>query len=99
MKMKPAITITTIILVSVLAAGLASAQSPSIIQKTRDKVSPAGGKAAASNAAVGIRKPAPAAASAKPAAAPSRIAVAPGKASSAAAKQTGAAKPVRGSRG
>jgi hypothetical protein len=33
--MKPAITTTTI-LVCVLAAGLASAQSPSIIQNTRD---------------------------------------------------------------
>jgi hypothetical protein len=36
MKMKPAITITTTILVSVLAAGLASAQSPRVIQNTRD---------------------------------------------------------------
>jgi hypothetical protein len=35
MKMKPAITRTTTILVSVLAAGLASAQSPRIIQNTR----------------------------------------------------------------
>ncbi|MGB9205562.1 MAG: hypothetical protein WCB94_16515 [Terriglobales bacterium] len=94
MKMKPAITITTTILVSVLAAGLASAQSPSAIQTTRDKVSTVGVKGAASKDAVGVRQPAPAAASAKPAAPSSRIAVAPGKASSAAAKQTGAAKPV-----
>jgi hypothetical protein len=36
MKMKPAITITTTILVSVMAAGLASAQSPRIIQNTRE---------------------------------------------------------------
>jgi hypothetical protein len=92
MKMKPAITITTTILVSVLAAGLASAQSPSAIQTTRDKVSTVGVKGAASKDAVGVRQPAPA--SAKPAAPSSRIAVAPGKASSAAAKQTGAAKPV-----
>jgi hypothetical protein len=84
MKMKPAITITTTILVSVLAAGLASAQSPSAIQTTRDKTS-----------AVGVRQPVPAAASAKVTAAPSsRIAVAPGKASSASAKHTGAVKPV-----
>jgi len=34
--MKPAITATTTILVSVLAAGLASAQSPRIIQNTRE---------------------------------------------------------------
>jgi hypothetical protein len=94
MKMKPAITITTTILVSVLAAGMASAQSPSAIQTTRDKVSTVGVKPAASKDALGVRQPAPAAASAKPAAPSSRIAVAPGKASSASAKPTGAAKPV-----
>ncbi len=94
MKMKPAITITTTILVSVLAGGLASAQSPSVIQTTRDKVSTVGVKGAASNAALGVRQPAPAAASAKPAAQSSRIAVAPEKASSASAKHAGAAKPV-----
>jgi hypothetical protein len=44
---------------------------------------------------LGVRQPAPAAASAKPAAAPSsRVAVTSGKASSASAKHTGAAKPV-----
>jgi hypothetical protein len=96
MKMKPAITITTTILVSVLAGGLASAQSPSAIQTTRDKTSTVRVKAAAaSNDALGVRQPAPAAASAKPAAAPSsRVAVTSGKASSASAKHTGAAKPV-----
>jgi hypothetical protein len=96
MKMKPAITITTTILVSVLAVGLASAQSPSAIQNTRDKTNTVKVKAAAaSNAALGVRQPVPAAASAKPAAAPSnRIAVAPGKAKAASAKHTVAAKPV-----
>jgi hypothetical protein len=95
MKMKPAISITTTILVSVLAAGMASAQSPSAIQTARDKTNPVKVKAAASSKdALGVRQPAPAAASAKPAAPSSRIAVAPGKASSASAKQTGAAKPV-----
>jgi hypothetical protein len=91
--MKPTVTI----LVCVLAAGLASAQSPSIIQKTRDKMSTVSGKAtAASNEAVGVRKPAPAAASATHAPAkPSGIAaVAPAKPSSAPAKNTAAAKPV-----
>ena len=58
MKMKPAITITTTILVSVLAAGLASAQSPSAIQTTRDKVSTVGVKGAASKDALGVRQPA-----------------------------------------
>lgn len=84
MKRKPAITITTTILVSVLAGSLAVAQSPSVIQTTRDKTS-----------ALGVRQPVPAAASAKVAAAPSsRIAVTPEKASTASAKHTGAAKPV-----
>jgi hypothetical protein len=95
MKMKPAISITTTILVSVLTVGMASAQSPSAVQTTRDKVSTVGVKGAASKDALGVRQPAPAAASAKPAAAqPSRIAVRPGKASAASAKHTGAAKPV-----
>jgi hypothetical protein len=95
MKMKPAITITTTILVSVLAVGLASAQSPSAIQTTRDKVSTVGVKGAASKDALGVRPPALAAASAKPAAAQSsRIAVAPGKVPATSAKHTGAAKPV-----
>jgi hypothetical protein len=95
MKMKPAISITTTILVSVLAAGMASAQSPSATQTARDKTNPVKVKAAAApKDALGVRPPAPAAASAKPAAPSSRIAVAPEKASSASAKQTGAAKPV-----
>jgi hypothetical protein len=94
MKMKPAISITTTILVSVLAVGLASAQSPSAVQTTRDKVTAVGVKGAASKDALGVRQAAPAAASAKPAAPSSRIAVAPEKASSAGAKHTGAAKPV-----
>jgi len=96
MKMKPAISITTTttILVSVLAVGLASAQSPSAVQTTRDKVTAVGVKGAASKDALGVRQPAPAAASAKPAAPSSRIAVAPEKASSAGAKHTVAAKPV-----
>jgi hypothetical protein len=96
MNMKPAITITTTILVSVLAVGLASAQSPSAIQTTRDKTNTVKVKpTAASNAASGVRQPVSAAASAKPAAAPSsRIAVTPGKAKAASAKHTVAAKPV-----
>jgi hypothetical protein len=96
MKMKPAITITTTILVSVLAAGMASAQSPSAIQTTRDKTSTVRVKAtAASKDVLGVRQPAPAAASAKPVAAqPSRVAVTPGKASAANANHTGAAKRV-----
>ncbi len=96
MKMKPAITLTTTILVSVLAAGLASAQSPSVIQTTRDKMNTVNVKAtAASNEALGIRQPGPAAASAKPAAAKSsRVAVTPEKASAASANHAGAAKRV-----
>jgi hypothetical protein len=94
MKMKPAITITTTILVSALAVGLASAQSPIAVQTTRDKVSAVGVKGAASKDALGVRQSAPAAASAKPAAPSSRIAVAPEKVSSAGAKHTVAAKPV-----
>lgn len=96
MKMKPAITLTTTILVSVLAAGVASAQSPSVIQTTRDKMNTVSVKAtAASNEALGIRQPAAAAGSAKPAAAKSsRVAVTPGKASAASANHVGAAKRV-----
>src|SRR5208283_5138878 len=61
MKMKPAITITTTILVSVLAAGLASAQRPSIIQNTRNTMNTVSNNAtAASNEALGIHQPAPA---------------------------------------
>jgi hypothetical protein len=96
MKMKPAITITTTILVSVMAVGLASAQSPSVIQTTRDKMNTVGAKAtSASNEALGIHQPAAAAGSAKPAAAKSsRVAVTPAKASAASANHADAAKPV-----
>jgi len=60
MKMKPANTITTI-LVSVLAAGLASAQSPHIIQNTRNTMNTVNNNAtAASNAALGTHQPVPA---------------------------------------
>jgi len=63
MKMKPAITITTTILVSVLAAGLASAQSPRIIQNTRDTMNAVSNNAtSASNEA--LRQTAPEAPSA-----------------------------------
>jgi hypothetical protein len=66
MKMKPAITMTAAILVSVLAAGLASAQSPSIIQNTRRSMNTVNDNAtAASNEALGLHQATPAAASAK----------------------------------
>lgn len=58
MKMKPALAITTTILVSVLAAGLASAQSPSVIQNTRNTMNGVSSNAAAaSNQALGIQQP------------------------------------------
>jgi hypothetical protein len=64
MKMKPAIAITTTILVCVLAAGMASAQSPSIIQNTRNTMNGVSNRAtAASNEALGIQPTAPTAAS------------------------------------
>ena len=66
MKMKPAITMTTAILVSVLAAGLASAQSPSIIQNTRRAMNTVNDNAtAASNEALGLHQPTPAPAGAR----------------------------------
>jgi hypothetical protein len=73
MKTKPTVTI----LVCVLAAGLASAQSPSIIQNTRNTMNGVSNNAtAASNEALGIHQSAPAAASGKHAAAkPSGVAV------------------------
>jgi hypothetical protein len=65
MKMKPAITITTTILVSVMAAGLASAQSPRIIQNTRETMNAVSNHAtAASNEALGTQPKAPAPAAA-----------------------------------
>jgi hypothetical protein len=58
MNMKPAITITTTILVSVLAGGLASAQSPSVIQNTRNTMNGVSNNAtAASNEALGMQQP------------------------------------------
>jgi hypothetical protein len=61
-KMKPAIAITTAILVSVLAAGMASAQNPSIIQNTRNTMNAVSSHdTAASNEALGINQSAPAA--------------------------------------
>ncbi len=66
--MKPAITITTTILVSVLATGMATAQRPSIIQNTRNTMNAVSTHAAAaSNEALGIRRPAAANATHAPA--------------------------------
>jgi hypothetical protein len=63
--MKPALTTTTTILSCVLAAGLASSQSPSIIQNTRNTMNTVSNNAtAASNEALGIHQSAPAATSA-----------------------------------
>ena len=102
--MKPAFTTT--IFVCVLAAGLASAQSPSIIQNTRNTMNTVSNNAtAASNEALGVHQSAPAAASATHAPAKSRgvAVITPAKsssthvgASSAGAKKTGGAKPVPG---
>jgi len=71
--MKPTVTI----LVCILAAGLASAQSPSIIQNTRNTMNAVSShETAASNEALGIHQPARAAASATHAPAkPSGVAV------------------------
>jgi len=61
MKIKPAITITTTVLVSVLAAGVASAQSPKIIQNTRTTMNTVSNNAtAASNEALSVHQSAPA---------------------------------------
>ncbi|MFY9647927.1 MAG: hypothetical protein WAK29_22310 [Terriglobales bacterium] len=55
MKMKPAITISKTLLVAALAAGLASAQRPSIIQNTRNTMNAVNSRAtAASNQALGV---------------------------------------------
>jgi hypothetical protein len=60
MNTKPAITITTTILVSVLASGLALAQSPSVIQNTRGTMNAVSNhSAAASNEALGVNESAP----------------------------------------
>jgi hypothetical protein len=97
--MKPTVTI----LVCVLAAGLAPAQSPSVIQNTRNTMNTVRDNAtAASNQALGIRQPAPAAASATPApakssavagATPVKSSSSQAGASSAGGKKTGGAKP------
>src|SRR5882762_6068656 len=104
--MKPALTTTTTILGCILAAGLASAQSPSIIQNTRNTMNTVSNNAtAASNEALGIHQSAPVAASATHAPAKSGgVTVAtPVKsssthvgASSAGAKKTGGAKKIPG---
>src|SRR6266404_9286409 len=104
--MKPALTTTTTILVCILAAGLASAQSPSIIQNTRNTMNTVSNNAtAASNEALGVHQSAPVPASATHAPAKPRgvAVVTPVKsssthagASSASAKKTAGAKPVVG---
>jgi hypothetical protein len=89
--MKPTVTI----FVCVLAAGLALAQSPSIIQNTRAKMNGVSNNAtAASNEALGIHQSTPAAASAAHAPAKSSgvAVVTPVKTSAAAVKNTRGAK-------
>lgn len=84
--MKAATTITTTILVLALGAGLASAQSPTIIQNTRNQMNGVRDHATAqSNQALGTSQTAPATVSVKPAPAKSSAA-----ASSTSAKATGA---------
>ena len=100
--MKPTVTI----FVCVLAAGLASAQSPSIIQNTRNTMNTVSNNAtAASNEALGVHQSAPASASAThvPAKSSGVAVVKPLKsssihagASSVGVKKTAAAKPVVG---
>jgi len=73
MKMKPAITRTTTILVSVLAAGLASAQSPTIIQNTRSTMNTVSShSAAASNEALASQPSGPVTSSAAHTPAPAK---------------------------
>jgi len=58
--MKPSFKLTTTILAGVLAGGLASAQSPSIIQNTRNTMDTVrDNQAAASNAALGVQETTP----------------------------------------
>ncbi len=79
--MKPAISITTI-LGCVLATGLASAQSPSIIQNARDTMNGVSAReTAASNEALGLNQPAPKASATTHSAVSSNVA-APAKISS-----------------
>ncbi len=106
--MKPALTTTTTILSCVLAAGFASAQSPSIIQNTRNTMNTVSNNAtAASNEALGVHQSAPAPASATHAQAKPRgvAVVTPAKSSSTSpragvssegTKKTGGAKRVPG---
>jgi hypothetical protein len=61
--MKPSFKLTTTILAGVLAGGLASAQTPSIIQNTRNTMNTVrDNQAAASNAALGLQEKTPSAA-------------------------------------
>jgi hypothetical protein len=84
--MKAATTITTTILVLALGAGLALAQSPTIIQNTRNQMNGVSSHStAASNVALGKSQPAPATVSVKPAPAKGSAAAA-----SSVAKTTGA---------
>jgi len=93
--MKPALTATAAILGCALAAGLASAQSPSVIQNTRNTMNAVSDKAtAASNEALGNKQPgvhpaAPATRSAPPGAGKaSGVVAAAAKSSSSSASQT-----------
>jgi hypothetical protein len=89
--MKPTVTI----FVCVLAAGLASAQSPKVIQNTRNSMNAVSNHAtAASNEALGVHQTAPAAASAAhaPAKSSGAAVVTAVKTSAAGAKNTGGAK-------
>ncbi|MGB9083517.1 MAG: hypothetical protein WCC46_02740, partial [Terriglobales bacterium] len=92
MKMKPAITITTTILVSVLAVGTAMAQSPSMIQHARSTMNGVSNRAtAASNEALGVHDGPPSAATARAAAkssgAPAKTSSSPAPANSASMKR------------
>jgi len=72
--MKPTFKLTTTILAGVLAVGLASAQSPSIIQNTRNTMNAVrDNQAAASNAALGLQQNPPSAATTTPAAGPATV--------------------------
>ncbi len=82
MKTKPAIAMTTAIMVSVVAAGLALAQNPTIIQSTRSTMNGVSNNAAAaSNAALSVHESAPSAASARARAKSSATVAAPAKTS------------------
>src|SRR6266404_4000896 len=86
---------TTGILVCTLAAGMAWAQSPEIIQNTRAKMDTVQqNKTAASNEALGIKQPAAKDSHAKPAAAPLKSSAAVLKTSAASAKASTASAKV-----